>query len=157
MTLDLQTGEEAVRIEGDQLVVRLADIDDYERKKMLIETFVWEQCQTLFTRLVEELTPKLACYDVEMPKVRLRRMKTRWGSCSPARRSISLNMKLLETAPGCIEYVVLHELCHFVHPNHSKAFYALLERLMPDWKERKQALDQRERQLAEGISPLVVT
>ena len=44
---------------------------------------------------------------------------------------------------GCIEQVILHELLHFVHPNHSPAFYALLTQLMPDWKERKQRLETK--------------
>ena len=43
---------------------------------------------------------------------------------------------------NCIEYVVMHELCHFIHPNHSKQFYGFLAMLMPDWKERKQLLNK---------------
>ena len=55
---------------------------------------------------------------------------------------VALNNRLLEAPRDCIEYVVTHELCHFVHPNHSKQFYSFLSMLMPDWKERKSVLDK---------------
>ncbi len=157
VTLQLCQGErEGVAVEGDRLILTVRDPEDGARKQALIGRFVREEGGQLFARLVRELLPLLACYDVEPPKLRMRAMKTRWGSCSPTRRSISLNLKLLELPESCAEYVVLHELCHLVHPNHSRAFYGLLTRLMPDWQARKAALDQRERQLAEGLAPLVV-
>lgn len=52
------------------------------------------------------------------------------------------NKRLLEAPRNCIEYVVMHEFCHFIHPNHSKHFYSFLAMLMPDWKERKTVLDR---------------
>jgi predicted metal-dependent hydrolase len=54
---------------------------------------------------------------------------------------ITLNKRLLEAPRNCIEYVVMHEFCHFIHPNHSKHFYGFLSMLMPDWKERKKLLE----------------
>ena len=58
------------------------------------------------------------------------------------KRPVTLNKRLLEAPRNCIEYVVMHEFCHFVHPNHSKQFYAFLTMLMPDWKQRKETLDK---------------
>jgi predicted metal-dependent hydrolase len=69
-------------------------------------------------------------------------METRWGSCLAHKGIITLNKRLLEAPRHCIEYVVMHELCHFLHPDHSKRFYAFLTTLMPDWRERKSILDQ---------------
>ena len=60
----------------------------------------------------------------------------------PRKGIITLNKRLLEAPRYCIEYVVMHEFCHFIHPDHSKHFYAFLTMLMPDWKERKRILDQ---------------
>ena len=55
---------------------------------------------------------------------------------------VTLDERLLEALFNCMEYVVMHEFCHFVHPNHSKQFYAFLTMLMPDWKQRKETLDK---------------
>lgn len=55
---------------------------------------------------------------------------------------VTLDERLLEALFNCIEYVVMHEFCHFVHPNHPKQFYAFLTMLMPDWKQRKETLDK---------------
>jgi len=68
-------------------------------------------------------------------------MISRWGSCQPKRGIITLNKRLIETPRICIEYVVMHEFIHFLHPNHSKMFYDLLSTLMPDWRERKNTLE----------------
>lgn len=52
-----------------------------------------------------------------------------------------MNSRLIETPISCIEFVMMHEFCHFIHPDHSKAFYALMTRVMPDWQERKRVLN----------------
>lgn len=69
-------------------------------------------------------------------------MKTLWGSCSVARQAVTFNFYLIKARMPYIDYVVLHELVHFLYPNHSKHFYAFLSNHMPDWKERKLVLDQ---------------
>ncbi len=74
------------------------------------------------------------------PQIAMRVLETRWGSCSSPGR-IALNLKLIQVPKVFIDYVVMHELCHLVEPNHSPAFYALLDRAMPDWRERKGRLD----------------
>lgn len=99
-------------------------------------------CLARFTQVTAALLPRLAAYRVPMPQVRLREMKSRWGSCAYKRGVITLNTRLYHAPGECLEYVVLHELCHFVHPDHSPAFHALLGSLMPDYRARKAALEQ---------------
>ena len=68
-----------------------------------------------------------------------RMMKRRWGSCS-SKGKITLNYELLKTPVECIDYVILHEVCHLLEMNHGRAFYALMRKVMPDWKIHKNNL-----------------
>lgn len=70
----------------------------------------------------------------------LKRMKTRWGSCS-SRHKIYLNPELIAASKDCIDYVIIHELCHLVEHNHSVRFYKLLEKILPEWKKLKDKLE----------------
>ena len=96
--------------------------------------------QSIFLEVVEQLYPLFKSLGVSKPALRIHDMKTRWGSCIVNKGAITLNKRLLSYPRECIEYVALHEYCHFIHPNHSKKFYALVESFMPDWKKRKALL-----------------
>ena len=98
---------------------------------------------SLFTEILDEFYPLFVPYGVKKPKLRVRTMKSCWGSCLVNKGIRTLNRKLLMKPRECIEYVVVHELCHFIHPNHSKQFYGFMEQFMPDWKERKARLNGR--------------
>ena len=78
----------------------------------------------------------------QMPQLTVRNMSSRWGVCSPSKRRITLALGLAAVPLPLIQYVVLHEYCHFVHPNHQPEFWALMERYMPDAKARRRALRQ---------------
>ena len=81
-----------------------------------------------------------------LPALRLQHMKVQWGSCSPAGR-ITLNPHLVKAPRECIDYVLLHELCHLRHHNHSARFYKALGTQMPRWRAVKQRLDAMAEQL----------
>jgi len=70
-------------------------------------------------------------------KISIRNMHTRWGSCNPQSRAIHFAVQLIDMPDEFIEYVVLHELCHLKYRSHGVRFWALVERYMPDYKERK--------------------
>lgn len=95
----------------------------------------------------EIITEKLDNYDALLksrlplkPQLQFRWMQKRWGSCS-AKGTITINYELIKTPLSCIEYVVLHELCHLKYSHHGKPFYSLLTAFMPDWKQRKERLE----------------
>ncbi len=75
-------------------------------------------------------------------RLSFRGQKTRWGSCSPT-GAISLNWKLICAEPSVIDYVIIHELCHLKHLNHSLNFWRLVESYCPNWKEKKKWLQSR--------------
>ena len=79
--------------------------------------------------------------EVQPSGIALKEMATRWGSCT-ASGQILLNPRLVGAPRICIEYVIVHELCHLVHHNHTKAFYELLAREMPDWPKWKMKLER---------------
>jgi hypothetical protein len=79
-------------------------------------------------------------------KLVIRAQRTRWGSCS-ARGTISLNWRLLQAPPEILDYVVVHELCHLLVPNHSPRFWAEVARVLPDWRRQRAQLRQFGRSL----------
>lgn len=137
-----QASHNTISSDGVYLNLCIKDPQDFEKKKRMVSHFLDCQCDTTFGEVMSEIYPVFQKYGVAAPVLRLRNMETRWGSCLPRKGIITLNKRLLEAPRHCIEYVVMHEFCHFIHPDHSKHFYAFLTMLMPDWKERKRILDQ---------------
>lgn len=78
----------------------------------------------------------------EMPPIRILTMQTQWGSCSP-NGLLTINPHLVKAPRECIDYVILHELCHLVEHNHSDKFYRLMSQVMPQWERAKEQLDDR--------------
>ena len=136
-----QAKKDAISSDGVYIFLEVKDINDVEKKRRIVTRFLDQECKTVFSEVIEDLYPLVKKYGIEKPTLRIRDMETRWGSCLTKKRVITLNKRLLESPRNCIEYVVMHELCHLIHPNHSKQFYSFLTMLMPDWKERKVYLD----------------
>jgi predicted metal-dependent hydrolase len=114
------------------------------------------EAEALFITIIKERFAPFAVRGHPPPRLTLRLMRTRWGSLSSPRRSrfqrwlrptppkparMTLNLALIHAPRACIEYVVVHELCHLDHHGHGPAFYRLLEQLMPDWRARKRELE----------------
>jgi|TARA_R110002050_G_scaffold245808_12_gene383452 predicted metal-dependent hydrolase len=78
--------------------------------------------------------------DSKKPTVKIMKLKKRWGSLSK-NGTLTLNRDLIKTPKECIEYVIIHELCHLEHHHHGPEFYRLLERSLPDWVKRKHKLE----------------
>ena len=118
--------------------------DDHERARRLMDRWFRERALELLPGMVERhwerLRPALPA-GCGLPVLALRRMRTRWGSLS-ARGRLTINPALLGAPMECIEYVVVHELCHLRHPRHDRAFRTLLRRTLPDHLARKQRLER---------------
>ena len=107
-----------------------------------MKNFTDEQYRKFFVSLVDKYYPMFEPFGIEYPTIKIREMKTRWGSCMPSKNIITLNKLLAAVPKECAEYVVVHEFCHFFEQNHSKKFYAWVERFMPDWQSRRNRLKE---------------
>lgn len=137
-----QNNKNVVCKEGKNIHLCAPDINDQARLFAQFDKWWRKESLKVLNFQVEKLYPIVEKYKVDRPRIMLRKMKTLWGSCSPQRGIITFNQYLTKATPACIEYVTLHELIHFLYPNHSKQFYDFLSIYMPDWKERKKVLDQ---------------
>ena len=131
--------EEGVKLQRGYLQVFVKDTANYEKKKRLIKAWQTQKAKIHFQKAIEKYKPIVK---QEIETIRIREMKTRWGSCNPSKGYINLNLKLIEKPVECIEYVVFHELAHLVHADHGAKFYNYLNLFMPDWKRRKAKLEK---------------
>jgi predicted metal-dependent hydrolase len=128
---------EANMAEG-RLTVTLPDPYDPEMRAAAIETFEIAETKKLVTALVDRYYPLFAARGVPYPKaIRVKVMKTRHGSCSSAKGYLNFSSRLCEYPVAFIEYVVVHELCHFLEANHSDRFWREVARVLPNWRERE--------------------
>ena len=89
--------------------------------------------------LIAKWEPQLG---VKAERVFVQRMKTRWGSCTPRRRSIRLNSELAKKPRECLEYVIVHELVHLLEPTHNQKFVSLMDKFMPQWRQHRDELNR---------------
>ena len=108
--------------------------------KTVFDNWLKQRAKDRIMQIAEPLIKKFEKKHEVPSTVFFQEMPTRWGSCSVKNRLI-LNPKLIHTPKRCIEYVVMHELCHLIHKHHNKKFFNLLTLMMPDWEKRKEKLD----------------
>lgn len=137
-----ESKEEMIYSDGVYIILKVKDKDNFRHKEMMMTKWLKEYQMTVFHELIDKTYIRMQKYDVPYPTLKVRCMKSRWGSCQPQKGIITLNSRLIEAPLNCIEYVVLHEFAHFIHPNHSKQFWSFVTMMMPDWKERKNALEK---------------
>lgn len=108
------------------------------RVKQLLKSWYLYLAELKFVSLLDKWAED---FDILPPKVAIREMPKRWGSCT-VNGKVILNPELIKAPTGCIEYVIVHELCHLVHRNHSQKFIMLQSKIMPDWERWKMRLER---------------
>jgi predicted metal-dependent hydrolase len=107
--------------------------------KTLLREWYRKKAKELFKRRLEMLLSQVSWLS-KPPKMQVKIMQNRWGSCS-VNGKLTLNLHLIKASYECIDYVILHELCHIAEHNHSHKFYRLMKRMMPNWELVKKKLD----------------
>lgn len=125
-----------------EVVLPIADPAAVRRR---LKQWYREKSEAYYARKLPELASRIDGIGT-VPGFQLLAMEKQWGSCSPAGR-MSFNPALIKAPAHCVEYVLIHELCHLIEHNHSKHFYSLLDRHCPDWREWKHELDSLAEQL----------
>jgi predicted metal-dependent hydrolase len=115
--------------------------DAAEQVEVTLQDWYKLRAKEIFNELFAEILQKNHRFHSKKVTLHTKAMPTRWGSCSPSGR-ITLNTELVKSPKACIEYVIIHELCHLIQPSHNKRFYSLLNSLMPDWEKWKERLER---------------
>ncbi len=137
--LKLASGDAAgVKLSRGQLLLTLPGEPNPVVVQALLQRWYRDRAKAVFA---EALDAGLAHFEgIARPRLSVRTLRSRWGSLS-ASGTMTLNVNLVRAPRPCIDYVVIHELCHTRHRHHDARFYKLLGQLMPDWEQRKQRLE----------------
>lgn len=132
-----------VQLSGQELLVSV-DGDATNRPAMVrkaVERWRQQQARHLFAQLLTQCLRHRLFEGCPAPRLRVQRLERRWGSLSPG-GTLTLNHALIQAPLVCIRYVIWHELCHLLQPNHSPAFFRLLEEVCPRWQQHRMQLEK---------------
>ena len=125
------------------LYLLVTDRNDIKLKKAIMSNWYREKAEIHFQRSLNKYFPKIKKYGFQKPLLKIRKMSSRWGSCSYKTNKITINFDLIKAPKYCLDYIILHELVHMRFHYHNKKFYNFLTVLMPDWRLRKKLLDEQ--------------
>ena len=110
-----------------------------QQKEKLFEQFYRLELEKIIPKLLKKWGKKVG---VDVNQVKIRKMKTKWGTCNAKKKQILLNLEMAKKPLHCLDYVFVHELVHMIERNHTDRFIELLELAYPKWKKSKQELNQ---------------
>lgn len=128
-----------IKLKSGFIHIETPDKSDRDTVEAVLMNWYRERAQDHFARRLDNCLGGARSLNIDNPGFSIRKMTRRWGSCTKSGR-ILLNLQLVKTPGYCIEYVIMHELCHLRIHNHGPEFYRLLSRCMPDWERRKEKL-----------------
>jgi predicted metal-dependent hydrolase len=129
----------SVKISRGKMMVAVAKNNTTEIEQVITDYYN-RRAIAIFQELLEQSKLLHKAFIKQDIKLVIKPLSKRWGSCTQSGK-ITLNTDLIKAPKACIEYIIIHELCHLVHFNHNKQFYALLEKLYPNWQKWKEKLE----------------
>lgn len=136
----IEGSEEDVKMKRGYLFITVKDKKNKKQIEKLLDEWYLAKAKLQFNKRLAENWEKVRKYEISFPRLYLRKMSKRWGTCG-TNNAIYLNPNLIKAPSICVEYVIIHELCHLKYPYHNKSFFDLLERILPDWEKRKLRLE----------------
>ena len=131
-----------IKLKGKYIFVHSSRPESKPRTKRLLYGWYRDRAKQMYSAIARRCFERLEKYGIKMPAIDIKTMKSRWGSCVHTKNKICLNTELIKAPSHCIEYVIMHEMCHLKYPSHTKQFYNFLSLVMPDWQKRKTRLEK---------------
>lgn len=131
-------GRAHFEIDGERLLLYMPEGTSTERRHALLDHWYRQQLRNTLPGLIAKWESKL---ELSVPRWSVRRMKTKWGSCNRESRHIWFNVELAKKHPDCLEYIVVHEMTHYLERSHGDRFSALMDGFMNDWRSRQAQLN----------------
>ena len=128
-----------VELKHSVLILHIRPGTDDDKKQSVLDEWYRDQLKDEISLLIQKWAPHMG---VGAPTFIARKMKTKWGSCTPAAKSIRINLELAKKPPECLEYIVVHELTHLLEPTHNSRFIALMTKFMPKWRFYRDELNR---------------
>lgn len=123
-----------------KIMLHILQKDERKIEKIIYEWYL-EQAEKIFESILKRFSKVL---NLSYERLKIRKMKNRWGSCRYNQRVITLNLELIKKSPEMIKYVAIHELAHLKYPHHGKEFWSFVERYLPDWKILRERLNEND-------------
>jgi len=134
-----EQGTTRVAIEAGKLLLQVREGSDTNKRREALHQWCREQIRLAAPPLVTKWESSLG---VQLKRLFIQRMKTKWGSCNYKEKTIRLNAELVKKPPECLEYIILHEMVHLLEPKHNDRFISLMNRFMPGWRTQRDELNR---------------
>jgi predicted metal-dependent hydrolase len=112
--------------------------------KKILDNWYKKQARRIFQEQLEACFQRFSKFNIQIPEIKIRNFEKRWGGYSNKNNDIVLNINCIKVPKYCLNYILIHELCHSVHFSHNKKFFELLSAILPDWQKTKTKLEQFE-------------
>ena len=139
LTISERDERAAIELKHSHVHLRVRAGTDEGKRQALVEAWYRELLKEAVLPLLERWQPAL---DVTVERFCVQRMKTKWGSCNNLARTIRLNTELAKKPPECLEYIVVHEMVHFLERRHNDRFREFMDRFIPQWRLHREELNR---------------
>jgi len=136
-----ESKENKITIDGFNIYIYSKKYQNLKYVEKQYNEYLQEIAKDYFEKVIDKYYPILSKYNISRPSLKVKKMKSKWGSCVPRANHITLNLYLFKASIDCLEYVVFHELTHLLYHGHKKNFYNFLEKHMPNYRVVEKKLD----------------